>query len=143
MKLSTVDTLASILSGIKLNKIKDKDVKDTLINDYLYLRRFVKKSSDDIKEIREKFQSDWEDEMGAVESQREENRKNKTNEPIVGHDEYLDAERDANKAIENILKEEVDVQIKSVKMSDFVAFCSDDEITLEQLAFLEENGVVQ
>ena len=42
MKLATINMLVSILGGIKLNKILDKRVKTTLVNDYLHLRKFVK-----------------------------------------------------------------------------------------------------
>ena len=137
MTIATINVLVGILAGMKLNKISDKKVKTALVNDYLHLRRFAKEADADRKELVDKFQSDWTDELDEVEAFRRENK------PVVGHDSYLEAERDANKAISDLFTKEVEVDIQPVPMNDFMAHCGAEELTLEQLAFLQENGVVE
>ena len=137
MKIATINVLVSILGGMKLNKISDKKVKTALVNDYLHLRRFVKDTEADRQALVDKFQSDWADELDEVEAFRREGK------PVVGHDCYLEAEKDANKAISDLFLQEVEVEVKSIPMSDFTAFCGAEELTLEQLAFLQESGIVE
>ena len=137
MTIATINVLVGILAGMKLNKISDKKVKTALVNDYLHLRRFAKEADADRKELVDKFQSDWADELDEVEAFRRENK------PVVGYDSYLEAERDANKAISDLFTKDVEVDIQPVPMNDFMAHCGADELTLEQLAFLQENGVVE
>ena len=136
MKVETINVNVGILAGIKINRITDKKVKTTLLNDYLALRPIFKKAMDDVGEIKTKFQQDWADELDAVEAFRRENK------PVVGHDAFLEAEKDANETISDLLSSEVEVDIKSIPMDDFVASCGAEELTLEQLAFLQESGIV-
>ena len=133
MKLSTINTIAGILSGMKLNKISDKKAKSALLKNYLALRKALKQAQEDQQEIVRKFQDDWKDELAEVEAFRKEDK------PVVGHEDYLDAEVDANKAIRDIFEQEVDLTLSPVKMDVFV----DEELTLEQLALLEENGFIE
>lgn len=137
MKLSVVNALVGILSGVKLNKISDREVKTTLINDYLHLRKFVKGAMDDKNEIANKFQSDWRDEFVAVETLRREGK------PVIGHEAYLAAEADANKQVQDLFNNEVEVTPKAVKMDAFLAACGGEELTLEQIALLQEGGIIE
>lgn len=136
MKLSTINSVAGILSGIKINKIADKKVKTTLINDYLHLRRFVKDADEERKELVEKFQNDWKEELSSVDALRRENK------PVVGHDKYLEAEKDTNKAISDIFDRDVETSLKAVPMEDFFAALKEDELNLEQIALLQEGGII-
>ena len=133
MKLSTINTIAGILSGMKLNKISDKKGKSALLKNYLALRKALKQAQEDQQEIVRKFQDDWKDELAEVEAFRKESK------PVVGHEDYLEAEVDANKAIRDIFEQEVDLTLSPVKIDIFV----DEELTLEQLALLEENGLIE
>ena len=137
MRLSDINVAVGILSGIKINRLADKRVKTALLNDYLALRPSFKRAKEDVEEMRAKFQQDWSDELDAVQALRDKRR------PVVGHDAYLVAERDANKAIDDILSAEVDVDIKSVPMDDFINICGGEDLTLEQVAFLQQVGVVE
>ena len=136
MKLSIayISTAAGILSGIKLNRIADKDAKAALLKDYLALRKVEKDAEADKDEIIRKFQEDWKDELAAVQSFREKNR------PVIGHLDYLEAEKDANKAITAIFSAEVEIDLASVETSAVADFSED--ITLEQIAFLTECGII-
>ena len=137
MKVATINMLVGILAGMKLNKISDKKVKTALVNNYLALRKFAKETEADRKELVDKFQEDFSDELDEVEAFRRDGK------PVVGHDSFLEAEKDANKAISDLFTREVEVDIKSIPMNDFMAFCGSEELTIEQLALLQENGVVE
>ena len=136
MKLSDINVVVGILSGMKINRITDKKTKSALLDDYLRLRPHFKKANEDVGEIRRKFQEDWDDELDVVQSFRDKGK------PVVGHDAYLDAETDANKAIADTLSAEVEVDIKSVPMDDFMTSCGAEELTFEQIAFLQETGII-
>lgn len=137
MRLSEVVTVAGILSGIKINKISDKEVKTTLINDYLHLRKFAKGADSDAEELRKKFRQDWAEELEEVSKLRRDGK------PVVGHKEYLDAELDANKGIQDIYAADAPTAVKSVKMETFVSACGGEELTFEQIAILQENGIIE
>ena len=62
--------------------------------------------------------------------------------PVVGHDAYLEAEKDANKAISDLYSAEVDVDINSVSIDEFMTSCGGEELTFEQIAFLQETGII-
>ena len=89
MKVEIAVTIARILAGIKINKIPDKEQKRRLMSDYLVAKRIEDKVENDKKKLIEKFQEDWKEELPAVEKFRSENKE------VVGHDEYLEAEKDA------------------------------------------------
>ena len=137
LKLSIVNLIVGLLSGMKLNKVADKDIKTTLIDDYIYLRRLVKQPREDKDEIASKFQADWRDEFVAVENARREGK------PLLGHEEYLVAEADANKKIADIFSAEVEVEVKPVPIDDFLAVFDGEELNLEQIAILQDGGIVE
>ena len=135
MKISIVNAIAQLLSGVKINKIDDKDAKAALLKDYLAIRRVVKDAADAKNELIRKFQEDWAEVLPAVQAFRD------RNEMVVGYDDYLEAERDANKAIQDIYAGDVDIDLSPVKMEAIMDFSED--ITLEQIAFLQECGLVE
>lgn len=136
MKIAEINIAVSILAGIKINRITDKRVKACLVNDYLHLRKFVKEAEAERQDLVDKFQQDWADELDGVEAFRRDGK------PVVGHDAYLEAETDANRAISDIFSREVEVDIKPVPMDDFTTAIGDEELTLEQLAFLQEVWII-
>lgn len=137
VKLSTANAVLGILSGIKINKIADRDVKAKLMSNYLAMRRVVKPVNDDKNESVNKFQADWRDEFIEVETLRRERK------PIIGHREFLVAEADANKAIFALFDKEEDVETQPVSLDAFQAACCGEEFTLEQIATLEEGGIIE
>ena len=138
MKLAKINTIVGILAGIQFFRITDKKTRTALIDDYRNLRPFFKKSNEEAEAIQSKFQEDWNDELDAIRTLREKGL------PVVGHDAYLDAEKAANKAIADVFDAEVEVDIKSVGLDDFLANCAGvaTNLTLEQFAFLEEVGII-
>ena len=135
MKAAVAISLVEILAGIKINRIEDKDAKAALLKDYLALRKVAKAAEADRDEIVRKFQDDWREELPAVEKFRREGK------PVVGHLDYLEAERDANKAIVDTFAQEVDIALVPVKMDAISAFSED--ITLEAVAALADNGIIE
>ena len=135
MKISVANAIAVLLSGVKINKIEDKDAKAALLKDYIALRRVVKDAEEAKGEIIRKFQEDWAEVLPAVQAFRDKN------EAVVGYDDYLEAEKDANKAIQDIYAGDVDIDLSPVKMEAIMDFSED--ITLEQIAFLQECGLVE
>jgi len=136
MKLFEVKEIAGILAGMKLNKITDKDVKTALVLDFAALRKCAKAGSEDIEEIRNKFQSDWAAEIPVIRAIRQGGNE------VVGYDEYLQAENDANELIRSLLDAEQEVKLFGVKMDRFIQSCS-DEITFEQVMMLQDCGILE
>ena len=65
------------------------------------------------------------------------------NEPVVGHENYIEAKKDAEKILRDIMDRDVDIEIKSVQMDDFMNACKNENLTLEQIAFLQEVGILE
>ena len=51
MKISRLNSVVGILGGIGITKLPDKQVKTTILNDYLYLRKFVRDAEDESNDI--------------------------------------------------------------------------------------------
>ena len=137
MKLANADAIVGMLDKIKLNRIADKKVKTDLVNDYLYLRHLVKKPREDADELRRKFRDDWGEEMNEVDRLR------RSGLPTKGHEAYIEAESDANAAIRTLFDEEVETAVKAVQMDAFLNACGGEELTLEQIAILQDNGIIE
>lgn len=142
LKLYIIDQIAGILAGVKINKMEDKAAKSALMQDYLALRKVLKPAREDKDEIVSKFQEDWGEELAAVEKYRREKK------PVVGHREYLDAEKDANKAISDIFDREVELELETVPDSPLLnPELWGENITIEQIfgsiEFLKENGIIE
>ena len=136
MTFVVVNAVVNILSGIKLNKIPDKDTKEILVKDYLLLKKLVKEVEGEKQDIISKFQSDFQDEIQEVDALRQKN------EPVEGHEEYLEAEKDAIKMINDVYAKDVEVSLTSVELDKFLAAAGEEALTLETIAFLQENGII-
>lgn len=135
LKLYIIDQIAGILSGVKISKIADKEAKDALLKDYIAMRKHLKAASEDKDEIIRKFQEDWREALAPVDALRKEGK------PVVGYDDFLEAEKDANRAIQDTFAKEVELTLAPVPF-DAIAGVSED-ITLEQVAFLQDNGIIK
>lgn len=136
VKLSAANSIAGILSGIRISRITDKSVKIKLLNAFLSSMKVVKEADAERIQIIEKFQKDWLDELKAVENLRIKNA------PVVGHDEYLEAEKDTNGIISSIFDRDVDLPVEPITLEEFMDSCGNEDITFEQIAFLKECGVI-
>ena len=136
MIVRNIDKIAGILAGMKLSKITDKEVKNNLLKTFIEARKIAKDIDAERLEIITKFQSDWMEELKAVEDFRTKKV------PVIGHQEYLEAEKDANALLDSLFEKDVDLKICPVTMDNFMSFCGSEEITFEQVAFLQDNGVI-
>lgn len=137
MKISKINNVVGILGGIGITKLPDKQVKTTILNDYLYLRKFIRDAEDESTELSKKFREDWGEEMETVEALVAKR------EPVVGHEKYVEAKKDAERMLRDIMDREVEVEVKAVKMDDFMNACKNENLTLEQIAFLQEAGLLE
>ena len=137
MKLAKykIINIDAILAASRISRIADKEVKDALLKEYLELHKIAAAAKADQEEISRKFNADWREDAIAVAKYRD------ANKPVVGHLDYLDAERDANKAIQDLLKAEVDIDITPAPIDEILAFSED--ITLGQIAMLQEYGIIE
>jgi hypothetical protein len=137
MKLAKykIINIDSILVASRINRIADKEVKDALLKEYLEIHKIAEAAKADQNEISRKFNADWREEATAVAKYRN------AGKPVVGHLDFLDAERDAEKAIQDLLKAEVDIDITPAPMDDIMAVSED--ITLGQIAMLQEYGIIE
>lgn len=136
MIVRNIDKIAGILAGMKLSKITDKEVKNNLLKTFIEARKIAKDIDAERLEIITKFQSDWMEELKAVEDFRIKKV------PVIGHQEYLEAEKDANILLDSLFERDVDLNISSVTMDNFMSFCGNEDVTFEQVAFLQDNGVI-
>lgn len=139
MKLTNSNAIAitNILSGIKLNKIPDKNIKSILLWNYVALRKIARDANDDTQEIIKKFQEDWRESISPVRTLREENK------PVVGFDDYLAAEKDANEAISAIMEKEIEADIRPVELEGFIDAIDDEDISFEQVALFKDYGLIK
>ena len=137
MKLAKykIINIDSILVASRINRIADKVVKDALLKEYLEIHKIAEAAKADQNEISRKFNADWREEATAVAKYRN------AGKPVVGHLDFLDAERDAERAIQDLLKAEVDIDITPAPMDDIMAVSED--ITLGQIAMLQEYGIIE
>ena len=137
MKLAKykIINIDSILVASRINRIADKEVKDALLKEYLEIHKIAEAAKADQNEISRKFNADWREEATAVAKYRN------AGKPVVGHLDFLDAERDAEKAIQDLLKAEIDIDITAVPMDEIMAVSED--ITLGQIAMLQEYGIIE
>jgi len=134
LKLYVINQIAGILAGVKINRMEDKAAKSALMQDYLDLRKVLKPAQEDKDEIVRKFQEDWKEEFFIVE------RLINANQPVIGHEGYIKAKSDAERAIQDLFGKEVEVALTAVPFDALDRVC--DDITLEQVAFLQDNGIV-
>lgn len=125
----------NVLSGIKITKIKNDKVKFTLIADYRALRKASREYEEDQREIVKQFQEDHAGEEDEVKKLRSEGK------PVTGHDDFLKAEKDINKVLADMSREECEVEgLKKVKIEDFLKAVTDADLSMEDIANLD--GIV-
>lgn len=139
MKLTNNNAISitNILSGMRLNKILDKEIKNALVLNYIALRKVAKDADADTEEIINKFQEDWKDAIAPVRAMRE------SGKPVAGYEDFLEAEADANGTIATIMDGEVDVDIKTMNIDKFLNAVDDEDISFEQVAFFKDCGLIE
>lgn len=130
MKLSDISTISGILGALKINKIADRAVKDTLNLEFLSVRKALSPFEKDRDEMAAKFQEDW-------------------SGPITDRKGYDAALKDLNDTLSKMLNEmEADITFSPVKADPlYNPDLWGSEATLGEIynsvAFLVKQGVAE
>lgn len=136
MKKIDVQNAVNALGRVPVNRVKNDQIRNTLIHDYRKLRRVSREIEQERADLVEKFREDFADEMLDVQVLRESGR------PVTDHDEFLRAEASMNRILQKMFQEEVaeDLELVTVSMEDFAKAVKDGEYTFEDVAALD--GIV-
>lgn len=138
MKLADINAIAGVLSGIKINKVADRETKAELGKTYLAVRKALRPFERDRDDLVEKFRSDWKDEITDILAKKDGDRT-----------AFEQAQADLNAAVAKMLNEgEAEVALSPVKAD---ALYSPDlwweNATLgdidNNIAFLVKHGVAE
>lgn len=136
MKKIDVQNAVNAYGRIPVNKVKDDVVRNTLIYDYRRLRKVSREIEEERTDLVEKFQADFAVEMEEARSLRQ-SGKAVTGPALVP---FLKAEAELNQTVRAMFREDVDLDLKTVPMDDFVKAVKDGEYTFEDLSALD--GIV-
>lgn len=136
MKNIEIQNAVNAFGRVPVNKVKNDQIRMTLIYDYRKLRKASREIEQARTDIVEKFQADFADEMLDVQVLRESGR------PVTDHDEFLKAEASVNRLIKEMFQEEYagELELQRVPLDDFVKAVKDGDYTFEDLACLD--GIV-
>lgn len=107
MKRNTASAVSGILMDTKINKVADGFAKKNLFRAFTLTRKVSKELAEDAEAIREKFRQDWADEFDIIRKLRDDRL------PVVGHDDYLKAEAEANEALRELGENDVELDINT------------------------------
>lgn len=145
MKKSKIIAIFRFLSGIKVSKIKDKDVRSAIIGNHLQMYKIAEEYDSDIKEIQKKLFEGKDEDVKALNDLREkyqnEKDEGKKND-IVGiitdnYKEILNLEKEVADAIGTRLKEEKEINIKKVNKDAFIDALVDAEVDVTPSDLIE------
>lgn len=137
MKLADINAIAGVLSGMKINKVADKETKAELGKTYLAVRKALRPFERDRDDLVEKFRSDWHEVINAIVSGGK------------GGEDFVKANEELNETVRMMLEEgTAEVAFSPVK-SDYLYAPElwGENITLgeisEVIAFLVKHGVAE
>lgn len=136
MKKIDVQNAVNAFGRIPVNKVKDDVVRNTLIYDYRRLRKVSREIEEERTDLVEKFQADFAVEAEEARALRQQG-KAVTGAALAP---FLEAEAELNRAVRAMFREEVELELKTVPMDDFVKAVKDGDYTFEDLSALD--GVV-
>lgn len=136
MKKIDVQNAVNAFGRIPVNKVKNDQIRSTLIYDYRKLRKASREIEQERLDLVEKFREDFAEEMLDVQVLRESGR------PVTDHDEFLRAEASMNRLLQKMFQEEVeeDLELVKVGIDDFIKAVRDGDYTFEDVAALD--GIV-
>ena len=136
MKKIDIQNAVNAFGRIPVNKVKDDVVRNTLIYDYRRLRKVSREIEEERTDLVEKFQADFAVEAEEARALRQQG-KAVTGAALAP---FLKAEAELNRAVRAMFREEVELELKTVPMDDFVKAVKDGDYTFEDLSALD--GVV-
>lgn len=138
LKNIAIHECSTILNGIKITRLQDKELKLKLVHNYLELRKASNALMEDVHAIKTKFQEDWTSEIREIVALRSEAKEIDKEK----YGKYLDAEKDANEALLSLNEGETDVNIELMGTDAFVTAMGEDDITLSSIGYLVDNGIL-
>ena len=136
MKKIDIQNAVNAYGRIPVNKVKDDIVRNTLIYDYRRLRKASREIEEERTDLVEKFQADFAVEAEEARALRQQG-KAVTGAALAP---FLKAEAELNRAVRAMFREEVELELKTVPMDDFVKAVKDGDYTFEDLSALD--GIV-
>lgn len=132
MKKADIIGAVNALAKIPINKIKNDKVKFSLITDYRAIRKASKAIDEDRDILIKKFQEDFKDELDIVAELRRQRL------PVTGHEDFVKADKDLQRKLEEILQEDVDVPgITTVSLDELVKAIADTDLSFEDVSNLD------
>ena len=127
MKKSEIRPALNALKGIRMPKIEDKEFRNALISDHIYLLGEQKRFEDDIKDLETAHLGAYEEERNKVadlqqrlQAEKDPEKRQALTDEINSHEELFKAIVAYNKAVEALACEEVQLP-SPIKADDFVA----------------------
>lgn len=145
MKKSKIIAVFRFLSNIKVSKIKDKDVRASIIGNHLQMYKIAEEYETDIKEIQKKLFEGKDEDVKSLNELREkynaEKDEDKKNEIVNiikdNFGEILKLEKEMADAMGTRLKEEKEISIKKVNKDAFIDALIDAEIDVTPSDLIE------
>lgn len=145
MKKSKIIAIFRFLSGIKVSKIKDKDVRTAIIGNHLQMYKIAEEYDSDIKETQKKLFEGKDEDVKALNDLREK-YKHETDEEkkkdIIGiitdnYGEILALEKELSSVIEEKFNEEKELNLKKVKQEAFLDALVDADVDITPSDLIE------
>lgn len=148
MKKEQAINIYRLMTGIKVSKIKNKEVRKTIIKNHLALYKATKEYDDDVSELRKKFFDGKEDEQKQLTELREQFQSETTPEnrlAIVNRiknefGELVSIEQEFSEEVQGLLDDEANVSLTKLGQDEFIAAAvdADFDITNADLITLQE-----
>lgn len=145
MKKSKIIAIFRFLSGIKVSKIKDKDVRSAIIGNHLQMYKIAEEYDSDIKETQKKLFEGKDEEIKSLNELREKYKIETDEEKkkdIIGiitdnYGEILALEKELSSVIEEKFNEEKELNLKKVKQDAFLDALVDADVDITPSDLIE------
>lgn len=145
MKKSKIIAIFRFLSGIKVSKIKDKDVRTAIVGNHLQMYKIAEEYDSDIKETQKKLFEGKDEEIKSLNDLREKYKIETDEEKkkdIIGiitdnYGEILALEKELSSVIEEKFNEEKELNLKKVKQEAFLDALVDADIDITPSDLIE------
>lgn len=149
MKKSKIIAYFRFLSGIKVSKITDKEVRAAIISNHLQMYRVAQEHDEDVKEIQKKLFEGKDEKINALndlrtkyQNEKDEAKKAEIVKIIVdNHAEILELEKELQNAVGEKLKEEKELNLKKVAQDAFIDACVEAEVDITPADLVELDGL--
>lgn len=143
MKKREIIEIYRALSGLKLNRFSDKDVRKNLFKNYIEIHTLVKDHDSKVEDLRKKYLEGLDEDINKVVELENEiqncNDKEKLAELTKKRKSFKKVDemvREFNKATSDLINEDIEINLVKLNKDKFIDDLSDD-LTLAQTIALE------